>query len=206
MRALHVFPVVSILLAMCSCIAPVQYNATNREFLDAKKGERTWRRIAVLPFSGDPAFRGSGSEWFAHLVGKQHLFDIVGPSLAEIELAKKGIKPGTADIPVGEAREAGRILGVDGVVVGSLKTATSEWQDMFWGKKVAGASLVDVTTGEVVATSARSSVLTGTNTVDVAANAIEQVVNDLLPALYGLAGKTWIMQPKKEATHQPWNP
>lgn len=206
MRILTTLSAVLILLSISSCSTPVQYSATNQAFLDAKKGERIWRKIAILPFSGDPAYRRANAEWFAYLIDKHHLFEIVGPSLAEIELGKKGMKTGKVNMPIEEAREAGRLLGADGVIVGSLKTSVADKGDILWGKKVAGTSLVDVPTGQVVATSARSAFLMGTDMNNVASKATEQVVNDLLPALYGLAGKTWTPPPKQEPSRPSLTP
>ncbi len=97
------------------------------------------------------------------------------------------------------------MLGVDGVLVGSLKTSTTERSDFFWGKKVATVNIVDVLTGKVVAVSARSDVLTGANTAGVARSATGEAADDLMPVLYALAGRTWVPtpQPKKQDL-KPW--
>ncbi len=188
---------------LAACVQPVKYSAKNELYLQQHAGMKPWHRIAVLPFWGDPAFCRSTTEWFAHLIDKHALFEIVGPAVAEIELGKQGLRLGEADIPIGTARDAGRILGVDGVIVGSLKTSAEGRSDIFWGKKVAGVSIVDVPTGQVVATSASSAVLTGTDVGAVATSATELVVNDLLPVLYALAGRTWTPLPKKQ-DQKPW--
>lgn len=191
-------------LMSAACVQPVHYSSKNELFLRQHLDKQPWHKVAVLPFSGDPAFCRASAEWFTHLIDKYNLFEIIGPVVAEIELGKQGMRFGDADIPIGMAQEAGRILGADGVIVGSLKTSTTERSDIFWGKKVAVVSIVDVPTGQVVATSARSDVLTGMNTGAVATSATERVVDDLLPALYAVAGKTWTLPPKKQDP-KPWS-
>jgi hypothetical protein len=197
--------IVLFLSLMSACYQPVRYSAKDESFLRQHAGMLPWHKVAVLPFSGDPAFCRASAEWFTHLIDKHNLFEIVGPAVAEIELAKQGVRLGDADIPVGTAQEAGRVLGADGVIVGSLKTSIGERSDVFWIKKVASVSIVDVSTGKVVAESGRSDVLTGMNTAVVAMSATGEVADDLLPVLYALAGRTWAPapQPKKQDL-KPW--
>jgi len=187
-------------LTSAACYQPVRYSTKDESFLRQHADKQPWHKVVVLPFSGDPAFCRASAEWFTHLVDKRNLFEVVGPAVAEIELGKQGVRFGDTDIPVGTAREAGRILGADGVIVGSLKTSTTERSDIFWGKKIASVSIVDVPTGQVVAVSTRSDVLTGVNTAAVALSAAEAVADDLLPVLYALAGRTWTptRQPKNQ--------
>ncbi len=190
-------------LTSAACYQPVRYSTKDESFLRQHAGMQPWHKVAVLPFSGDPAFRRATAEWFTHLLDKHNLFEIIGPAVAEIELGKRGQRLGNGDISIETAREAGRILGADGVIVGSLKTSTTERPDIFWGKKIASVSIVDVLTGRVVATSGQSDVLMGADTRAVALSATERVVDDLLPVLYALAGKTLTLPSKKQDT-RPW--
>jgi hypothetical protein len=200
------FLVIVLLLSLISaaCVQPVHYSTKNELFLRQHADMQPWHTVAVLPFSGDPAFCRASAEWFTHLIGKHNLFEIIAPAAAEVKLGKQGMRLGDADIPIETAREAGRILGADGVIVGSLKTSAAGRSDIFWGKKVAAVSIVDVTTGQVVATSGRSDVLRGMDMGAVALSATEGVVNDLLPVLYALAGRTWTPPPPKKQDLKPW--
>ncbi len=154
-----------------------------------------WHRVAVLPFSGEPEFRRPIAEWFTHLISKHNLFETIVPAVAEIELGKKGLRIGDADIPLTTAQEAGRMLGVDGVIVGIIKASGTEQapsaRSMSLLKKAVGVSIVDVATGKVVATGALSDVLIVTSTSNATVSTVELLVNDLLPGLYAVAGMTW---------------
>lgn len=201
------FIVIALFLSLTSaaCVQPVRYSAKNESFLRQHADMQPWHKIAVLPFSGDPAFCRASAEWFTHLIGKHNLFEITGPAVAEVELGKQGMRLGDAEIPIDMAREAGRILGADGVIVGSIKTSTAERSDIFWGKKVASVSIVDVSTGQVVATSCQSDVLMGMDTSTVATSATERVVDDLLPVFYALAGRTLTPTPSPNTQDlKPW--
>lgn len=206
MKKAGIFAIVLFLaLTSSACYQPVRNSTKDESFLRQHADKQPWHKVVVLPFTGDPAFCRASAEWFTHLIDKHNLFEIIGPAAAEIELGKQGVRFGDTDVPIGTAQEAGRILGADGVIVGSLKTSITERSDVFWGKKVAAVSIVDVPTGKVVATSARSDVLTGTDTRVVATSATGEAVNDLLPVLYALAGRTWAPtpQPKKQEL-KPW--
>jgi hypothetical protein len=185
-------------LTSAACYQPIRSSTKDESFLRQHAGKQPWHKVVVLPFTGDPAFCRANAEWFTHLVEKHNLFEVIGPAVAEIELGKQGVRFGDADISIGTAQEAGRVLGADGVIVGSLKTSITERSDVFWGKKVASVSIVDVVTGKVVAASGRSDVLTGTNAAAVALSATGDAADDLLPVLYALAGRTWTSLPKKQ--------
>lgn len=193
-------------LTLAACVQPVHYSTKDESFLRQHADMQPWHKIAVLPFSGDPAFCRASAEWFTHLIGKHNLFEVIAPAVAEVGLGKQGMRLGDAEIPIDTAREAGRILGADGVIVGSIKTSTAKRSDIFWGKKVAAVSIVDVTTGQVVATSGQSDVLTGTDTSAVALSATQRVVEDLLPVFYALAGRTLTPTPSpKKQDLKPWS-
>lgn len=89
-----------------------------------------WKKIAVLPFSGAPEFRRAAGEWLAFHIQKQSHYDIVSPTLAEIELGKKGWDLLEKEFTVEEAQKAGKLLGADAVITGqvgiraSISTAT----------------------------------------------------------------------------------
>ena len=50
-----------------------------------------WKKIAILPFSGAPEFRRVAGEWVAYSIQKHSHYEIVSPTLAEIELGKHGM-------------------------------------------------------------------------------------------------------------------
>lgn len=186
-------------LLLAACYQPIKYSAKDQSFTRLDIEKRNWNRIAVLPFSGEPAFRSVSAEWFAFQVRKHGLFELIDPGLAEIELKKKGVIIAEADIAIDDAREAGRLLGADAVVVGSLKGDPRQGP-------IAGASLVDVSTGKVVATSMRSAPFLFTHSMHERVMATtESMAEDVIGVLYELAGKTRPLPPKKTVPEQePW--
>ncbi len=191
-------PVLS--LALASCVEPVRYSAKNEAFLRQHSGMQPWKKVVVLPFTGNPAFARTSAEWLAYQIGNHRLFEITGPAVAEIEMGRQGLRFGEGEIDRETAREAGRIFGADGVIVGSLTTsAAGQVQAAGWEKKVAAVSVVDVSTGQVVATSVHE----GLDSTAVT----EEVANDFLPVLVALAGRTWTTPPSREEPVQkmPWS-
>lgn len=79
-----------------------------------------WKKIAVLPFSGGPEFRRVAGEWLAFYIQKQSHYDIVSPTLAEIELGKQGMDLLEKEFTVEEAQKAGKLLGADAVITGKV--------------------------------------------------------------------------------------
>jgi hypothetical protein len=185
-------------LMPAACYQPVRYSAKNESFLQQHAGKEPWHTVAVLPFSGHPVLNRMSAEWFTHLIDKHHLFDIIGPSVSQIELGKQGVLLGDADIPIGTAQEAGRVLGAEGVIVGSIKKEPATGN-----RYIAAVSIVDVSTGRVVATIVRSDFQQGMMGGEIAAAATAQVANDLLPVLYALANRTWTPPPEKQGG-EPW--
>jgi hypothetical protein len=198
--------VLSLPLISAACVQPVQYTAKNELFLLQHADMKPWRKIAVLPFSGDPTFRRVSSEWLVFLISKHDLLEIIGPTAAEIELGKQGVRMGDADIPIDVACEVGKLLGVDGVIVGSVRLR-KERSAMQSGLRIVGASIVDISTGKVVATSAQSNILSTSETKILAMASTEQVVADFLPVLYALTGRTWtppLKLPTQNQDLKPW--
>ncbi len=188
--------VLSLSLMSAACVQPVRYSAKDELFLRQRADMQPWQTIAVLPFSGEPAFRRVAAEWFAYQVHKQRILDILDPSLAEVELKQKGFSIGDADMTIDDAWKAGLLLGVDGVVVGSIKPQQVSPTQL--GPLVAGASIIDTATGKLVATSVQSKVLVTMDMKEFAAAVTDEVVADLLPVLHSLAGRTWSPPPKRE--------
>ncbi len=200
------YSLVSIVLLSClfpaACIPPVQYSARDDTFTRTTAERKAWKTIVVLPFTGDMAYRTVSGEWFAFQLDKTRLFEVMGPALSEVELRKHGIAAAEADMALDTAREAGRLLGADGVVAGSIKT--KEWQG-----PVAGASLIDVASGKVVATSIHSkNMMLTTWSKKRSIAATEDVARDITDVLYAIAGKP-LPQPKEpprtDAQKMPWS-
>ena len=80
-----------------------------------------WKKIAVLPFSGDQRFTRVAAEWFAHHLQKQSHFSIVTPTFAEIEIQKLGISSNEDKLSPEEARRAARSLGADALFLGQVE-------------------------------------------------------------------------------------
>ncbi len=190
-------------LCATACVQPVQYKARDDSFTRQAAMKKTWKKIAVLPFTGDLAYRRVSGEWFSFQLDKLRLFELIGPALSEVELRKQGIEAAESDIPLETALKAGHLLGVDAVLVGSAKI--KEWQG-----PVTGASLIDVASGKVVATSVHSvnTVLT-TSSKKQSVAATEAVVRDISDVLFETAGKPR-PQPRQETPRpdeqrMPWS-
>jgi len=194
--------VLSLALIPAACVQPVSYSAKDELFLRQHADMKPWHKIAVLPFSGDPAFRSVSSEWLVFLISKHDLFEIIGPAAAGTELGEQGVRLGDTEIQIEAACEAGKLLEVDGVIVGSVRPR-KERSAMLYGIMVVGASIVDISTGKVVATSVQSRIQSTSGTKNLATASTEQVVADLLPVLYALAGRTW-SPPLKKQDPKPW--
>ena len=167
----------------------------DESFMKRDAGREAWRKVAILPFAGDPVLRRTAAEWFAFQVRRHGLFEIVDPSLAEIELGKKGVVFGSSGAPAEMAQRAGRLLGVDGVVFGSIDPRPPRAQP---GRRETAASIVDVTTGEVVGASVQSNVAWVPYSGDLVMAAVARVAADLVPVFYVAAGKAWTPPPRKE--------
>ncbi len=187
----------SLALMFAACVQPVHNVTRDESFMKQDAARNTWRKVAVLPFTGEPAFRRVAAEWFAFRLRKHGLFEVIDPSLAEIELKKKGILIGEADTAPGDARKAGELLGVDGVVSGSVDAAPVRQ-----GMSMVSAKLVDMATGKVVAGSAQSFTWWIGRTQERVIGAVDQVADDFVPAFYAAAGKPWTPPPEKGAPGQ----
>ncbi len=190
-------------LCAAACVQPVQYKAQDDSFTRQASAQKGWKKIAVLPFTGDLAYRRVTGEWFAFQLDKVHLFELLGPALSEVELRKNSIEAAESDIALETAIRAGRILGADAVLVGSVKT--KEWQG-----PVAGVSLIDVASGKVVATSIHSEnrMLTASSKKRSIA-ASEDVARDIGDVLFEIAGKPRPQPPKEpprsDEQRMPWS-
>ncbi len=107
----------------------------------------SWKRIAVLPFSGEKKFRRTASEWFSFHLQKQPHYSIVTPTFAEIEIANKGMDVPEKRFSIEQARQAARLLEVDAVFMGDVETIKRSKSPV----KIS-IQLIDVKTGEQIAT------------------------------------------------------
>ncbi len=199
------FLIVMLISSLCAtaCIQPVRYKAKDDSFTRQAAGQKAWKKIAVLPFTGDLAYRRVSGEWFAFQLGKLRLFELIGPAVSEVELGKQGIEAAESDIALETAITAGRILGADAVLVGSVKT--KEWQG-----PVAGVSLIDVASGKVVATSIQSeNMMLTTSSKKRSVAAVEDVARDISDILFEMAGKPRPQPPKEpplpDEQRMPWS-
>ncbi len=189
--------VVSLTLLVASCVQPVHRLAVDNTFMRPEAGRAPWRKVAVLPFTGNPAFRRPAAEWFAFRVRAHGLFEIVDPSLAEIELGKSGILFGEADTAVEQALAAGRVLHVDGVVAGSIGPAEPSPKQP--GSSMVSVRVVDMATGKVVADDSRSTIFWPAANMQVPITAaVDNVAADLAPVFHAAAGRPWAPPPKEE--------
>lgn len=196
-------------LSGCVTVAPPPppYFEKDEVFIEEIEGESvTWRKIAILPFSGQPALRRFSAELFAFHVQKQQHFEIVGPAIAEIELKKKGIELADKKIELEAALEAGRLLGVDAVIVGDVSSF------FVGGRKVkTGVSLIDIKSKGTIATSINSGLFPYMEvrpTVYIKSHravlsTVEEVANDILSVFYMLAGEEWTPPERDILPKQP---
>ena len=107
----------------------------------------SWKKIAVLPFSGDQKFRRTSPEWFSFYLQKQQRYTIITPTFAEIEILNQGMSIPEKEFSIEEARQAGRLLGVDAVFTGNIKTRKISQSPV-----EISLQLIDVKTGKKIAT------------------------------------------------------
>jgi hypothetical protein len=201
-------PLFAVILISClfpaACVQPVQYNAKDDSFTRQAADRKAWKTIAVLPFTGDVAYRRVSGEWFSFQIEKLQLFELIGPAVSEVKLGKHGIETTESDIAPETAQEAGRMLGADAVLVGSVKAKELQ-------SPVVRASLIDVASGKVVATSAHSE---GMNLMlassrKLSRDATEDVARDIVDVLYEIAGKPRPHQKKEQGGQEdgqlPWS-
>lgn len=181
-------------LLLGSCAFTLQPRYTKEESLvRGTVNTWPWKKIAVLPFTGDPAFRRPAAEWFALQLAELGPFEVIGPARAEIELRRAGIAVGEKEMTNEEAAKAGRMLGADGVIAGFLAGTPLRLT----------ANLLDAASGSMVAASVRSheqplwrSTLSF-DEHDYAAATAEDAAGDFLPVLYEVAGRHWTPPPKE---------
>jgi TolB-like protein len=107
----------------------------------------SWKKIAVLPFSGDKKFQRTSAEWLSFHLQKQPHYSIVTPTFAEIEIKNHGMDVTGNEFSIEQAQQAGRILKVDAVLLGNIETAKISKSPV----KIS-LQLIDVKTGEMIAT------------------------------------------------------
>ena len=107
----------------------------------------SWKKIVVLPFSGNKKFRRTAAEWFSFYLQKQPHYSIMTPTLAEIEITGKGMDIPERGFSIEEARQAARLLKADAVFMGDVETQKRSKSPV----KIL-IQLIDVKTGEKVAT------------------------------------------------------
>ena len=168
-----------------------KYFHKDESFTQEKLEKQNWRKIAILPFTGNPAFRRVSAEMFSFHIHKQQHFEIIGPAIAEIELKKKGIELSDTEVEQKEAQKAGRLLGADAVIVGSITIKITVMQGH---REVAGVSLIDISTGRIVATAIQSVWFTFPDIFKLSedkifTSATERVANDILSMLHELTAE-----------------
>lgn len=164
-----------LLLLSAACAYPNPRIERNEPFLKSSPERKPWRTVAVLPFAGEPAFRLPAAEWLAHRLRERTRFEVIDPSLAEIRLEKSGIAAGSA------GKDAGRALGADGVVSGSVRTGAVGAIPTL----VLRVEMVDSATGTVGASGEITS--RERDPLVAAAAAVDALVRNLMPALRALA-------------------
>jgi hypothetical protein len=149
---------------------------------------QNWKKIAILPFFGQPPFRRVSGEWFSFRMLEQQDFEVIGPANVEIELKnKKSAVLRDDDGDVNKAKQIGKLLGADAVIVGFIKI---EYRLELHA--LAEVRLIDTRSGEIVASTIQSSpstFLAFPNEHVHITSATDRVSNDILSVLKELAGQ-----------------
>jgi hypothetical protein len=146
----------------------------------------SWKKIAVLPFSGDKKYRRTSSEWFSFYLQKQQHYSITTPVFAEIDISNNEMAIPENGFTVEEARQAARLLGTDAVFIGDVETEKRSKSPV----KIR-IQLIDVKTGETIATHSigyPSWVLLWDNFQEYVKLATDTAGRDYLKVLKNLAG------------------
>jgi TolB-like protein len=150
----------------------------------------SWKKIVVLPFSGEKKFRRTSAEWFSFYLQKQSHYSIMTPTLAEIEIIHKEMDIPEKGFSIEEARQAARLLEADAVFMGDVETQKRSKSPV----KIL-IQLIDVKTGEKIATHTigyPSWVLLWDNFQEYVKLATDEAGRDFLKVLRGLADGKWI--------------
>ncbi len=160
----------------------------------------SWKKIVVLPFSGEKEYRRTAAEWFSFYLQKQQRYSIVTPTFAEIEITNKGMQVPEKGFSTEEARQAARLLEADAVFMGDVETHKRHQSPV----KIL-IQLIDVKTGEKIATHTigyPSRVFLWDNFQEYVKLATDAAGRDFLKVLKGLAEGKWIEPPAGKLTVQ----
>ena len=106
-----------------------------------------WETVAVLPFTGDPAFRRPAGEFFASKMQKQPHFRIMTPGFAELVLKRNGQSLDATRITDEQAQKLGQLVDAQAVFIGNITLV----RDGYVVYVRAEIKLIEVSQGHVVA-------------------------------------------------------
>lgn len=159
-------------LLLFGCLQAASYEKHDPAFIAQEGAQHRWKKLVVLPFSGSPESSDIVADWFAHKIRIEKLIEIISPMAAKTALKKHAIIVGEQPLPLPEAQRLGVMLGADAVVVGSID------------RLGVSASLIDVASGTVVATSVHSPKILVDRNLQ---NATDQVCRDMVAVLQEMA-------------------
>jgi hypothetical protein len=172
----RIFPWLCATLLLSGCIQAASYEKHDSAFIVQEGEQHRWKKLAVLPFSGSPESNAIAADWFAHKLRIEKLIEIISPMAAKTALKKHAIIVGDQPLPLPEAQRLGVMLGADAVVVGSIDLEVS-------------ASLIDVASGTVVATSVHPPTQSSPFSDYNLENATDQVCRDMIAVLQEMAAQ-----------------
>jgi len=79
-----------------------------------------WNKIAILPFTGNPAFTRVSAEWLGFQLRKQNQIKILNPGLVELILKSHGIQMAEDIEGFGGTQKLGTLLNAEGLIAGNL--------------------------------------------------------------------------------------
>ncbi|MDH5427839.1 MAG: hypothetical protein OEY57_06655 [Nitrospirota bacterium] len=142
------FSVIFLLLFLVyGCQSLSQLEEEQEIHVESKEGftPHGWKQIAILPFTGNPAFTRVSAEWLAFQLRKQEQIKILNPALVELTLTLNGVQIAEDMEAFVATQELGKLLNAEGLLAGNLT--------MKYGLSLHARlmlTLVDTRTGEIV--------------------------------------------------------
>lgn len=162
-----------------------------------------WKRVAVLPFSGDVRFVQEGTDTFSlHLLG-QNDFEVLSPSTIEYAINQVvAVQDSNTSFTVMQVQKIGSLVNADVIVVGNV----TSYNNGMTLNGFATVKLIDVKSGKIIAASHKDSgLLFGFSEHQGVVKAVERTAKDILKALKEFAEKNTIVEPKVEKVEDEIN-
>lgn len=169
-----IFKLLILCLILSSCANP-SYFEVNKNFK-----QTNWKRVAILPFSGDERFSEEVTDVFSMHLLKQDRYEVLEPAAIQDVIKKIVIEKTDNTISVGDAQRIGQLTNVDAVFLGNVNSYNN-------GASMNGfitIKLIDVASGKIVAATHKpSGLLIGWSEHQAVMNALERASKDMVKYL-----------------------